>query len=518
MEGQSSQAKNTPSTYNVGKDTRSNNLLAAKIIANTVKSTLGPKGMDKVLIDENNTITITNDGATILEQMVVDHPIAKMMIEVALVQEQEVGDGTTTAVVLAGELVRQAEQLIEQKVHPTHIIAGFSKASAIALELISGCAKKMTPDMLLPLAITAMTGKVAEQYSTHLAKVCVDAIQNTSDINSADDISIVTQDGKNPDSTRLIQGIVTDKLPIYAKGNITLQNQKILLLTCPIELRQTDIQARIQITSPQQIDDFLAREEKTLEQFVSKIKQSGATIVCTQKGVDDYAAHLLQKENITIIRRMRSDEMASLSRASGAKISHSLSDISSNNIGDVGSIQTEVIAGQAYTIFSNLPKKSTATIICYGSTKHISEEIARAVHDALGDILAVHKSEYFVGGGGACEFYLSQLLLKQSSSLVGKEQLAFEAFAQALQIIPKTICENAGIDTLDCITALRSANSAWVGVHVSKGTQNVLENTVIDPHAVKVKAIESATQVVTAILRIDDIVFCGTSDSKNDVV
>lgn len=503
----------------MGRNAQKNNILAAKLVAETVRTTLGPKGMDKMIVDSLGDITITNDGVTILEEMQVEHPTAKMIVEVAKTQEAEVGDGTTTAVVLAGELLKNAEDLLDKEVHPTVIAKGYRLAEAEAQKILEKIAEKITAtdDILLQkIAMTAMTGKGAESSKEKLSLIAVKAVKLVSDLEDGkvmidrENIKLEKKVGAAVSQTELVEGIVLDKERVHAGMPRSLKNAKIALIDSAIEIKNTEIDAKIQITDPSQIQGFLDQEEKMLRDKVDKIVNSGATVVICQKGIDDLAQHFLAKKNIYAVRRAKQSDMEALARATGGKIVTNLEDLGSDDLGFAGVVEEVKVGDEEMTYIRNCKNPKSVTVLIRGGTEHFVDEVKRAMEDAVGDVAAALKEGKVVAGAGATEIELSRQLKAFSESLSGREQLAIQAYANAIEIIPRTLAENAGLDPIDVLTELKSAHDKgekWAGIDVFSGkVMDSWETGVIEPLKIKTQAISSATEVAVMILRIDDVI------------
>jgi len=499
----------------VGKEAQRNNILAAKLVAETVRTTLGPKGMDKMLVDSMNDVVITNDGVTILDEMKIEHPAAKMIVEVAKTQEAEVGDGTTTAVVLAGELLKNAEKLIDENIHPTVIAKGYRQAAEKAHEILQGIAKdtSINDDKILQnIAETAMTGKGAEASKEKLSKICVTAIKQIVDDKDIDieNVKIEKKVGGGIQDSELIQGIVLDKERVNSSMPKKVENAKVALLDVALEIKDTEIDAKIQITDPTQLQSFLDQEEKMLKEMVDKITNTKASVVFCQKGIDDLAQHYLARAGIYAVRRVKQSDMVKLQKATGAKIVNNLKDLTEEDLGKAGSVQEKKIGDEEMTYVTECENPKAVSLFIRGGTEHVVDEIERAIKDALGDISASVKEGKVVAGAGAPEIELSRKLKEFSNSLSGREQLAVQAFAESIEVIPKTLAENAGLDPIDVITELKSKHDSGemeAGIDVFTGkVMNSWETGVIEPLKVKTQAIKSASEVAELILRIDDII------------
>jgi len=502
-----------------GRNAQSNNILAAKAVAEAVRSTLGPKGMDKMLVDSMGDVVITNDGATILKEIDVAHPAAKMIIEVAKTQEAEVGDGTTSSVVLAGELLRQAEDLIED-VHPTVITQGYRMAVEKALEILRGIATNVKADdreTLLRIARTSMASKGASAYSDVLADVTVRAVSAVAEkgadgktVVDKDSIKIEKKTGGSVQDTELVLGVVLDKERAHTRMPKQVKNAKIALLNAAIEIKKTEVDANIEITDPSQFQAFLDEEEKTLRRMVDTVKASGANVLFLQKGVDDLAQHFLAKENIFAVKSVSEKDMKKLQRATGAKIVSNLKELTAQDLGQAGLVEQRKIGNDELTFITECPSAKAVTILCRGGTEHVIDEVERTLDDAIGVVATALKDGQLVAGGGAPEVEVALNLRRYAATVGGREQLAIEAFADAVEIIPRTLAENAGLDAINVLVDLRSAHEKGqktAGINLDSGkVEDMLANNVVEPLRVKTQAIQSATEVATMILRIDDVI------------
>ncbi len=510
-----------------GKDAQRNNIAAAKAVAQTVRTTLGPKGMDKMIVDAVGNVIVTNDGVTILQEMQIEHPAAKMVVEVAKTQEDAVGDGTTTAVVIAGELLSKAEQLLDQNIHPTVLAKGYRLAEVEAQRLLRLMAEPVSiqDEMTLQkIAITAMTGKGAEANKEKLAVLIVSAVKRVAALEpgtvtvDAHDIKIEKQVGESSDKSELVDGIVLDKEKVHSAMPELVENARIALLDVALEIKNTEIDAKIQITNPEQLNLFLAQEERTLREMVDKIKASGATVVFCQKGIDDLAQHFLAKAGILAARRVKKSDMETLARATGASVINSWKELSSAELGSAGIVQVKKVKGEEMMFIERCANPRAVTLLVCGGTEHVAEEIRRAATDAIGDIVVSVRDGKVVAGAGAVEMELAKGLRAFSQSLQGREQLAVQAFAEAMEIIPRTLAENAGLDPIDVLTQLRSAHDQhrkWAGVNVFTGqVMDAWQEGVIEPLKIKTQALSSATEVAEMILRIDDVILGGSAQKE----
>ncbi len=503
----------------VGRDALRTNIMAARLVAETVRTTLGPRGMDKMLVDELGDITVTNDGVTILEQMEVVHPAAKLLVEVAKTQEEEVGDGTTTAVVIAGELLKNAEELLDMGIHPTVIAEGYRKASDQALKILDEIAEKVSKEdteVLKKIARTAMTGKVAELARDFLADLVVDAVQKVTyevdgkTVVDLDSIKIEKKIGGGVEDTELIHGVVIDKERVHPGMPKVVKNAKIALINGALEVKETEIDARINITSPDQLEAFLRKEEELIKKMVDKIKEVGANVVFVQKGIDDLAAHYLAKYGILAVRRVKKSDMEKLAKATGARIVTNIDDLTPEDLGEAELVEEKKVAGENMIFVTGCKNPRAVTILIRGGTEHVIDEIERAITDAMKDVAAALKDGKVVAGGGAVEVEIAKRLRDWAQQLPSKEQLAALKFADSLEIIPQTLAENAGLDSIEIMAELRSRHEKgekWAGVDVFEGkVADMWEKGVIEPRKVKAQAIKSATEAAIMILRIDDVI------------
>ena len=509
-----------------GRDAQRNNIMAAKAVAETVRTTLGPKGMDKMLVSSLGDVVITNDGVTILEEMQIEHPAAKMLVEVAKTQENEVGDGTTTAVVLAGELLKNAEKLIDDNVHPTVIARGYRIAAEKARDLLENMAEQITEKdeaLLKNIAITAMTGKGAEGSKELLAELCVKSVKQIRDNDGTIDlenIKIEKKIGGGAENSELVQGILIDKEKVHSAMPRMIKNAKIALLDAALEIKSPETDTKIQISTPDQLQAFLDQEEKILRNMVDKVIKSKANVVICQKGIDDIAQHYLAKAGVYAVRRVKKSDMDKLARATNAKIVSNLNDLNEQDLGYSGIVEEQKIGDEMMTFVKECKNPKAVTLLIRGGTEHVIAELERAVKDSLGDISASLKNKKVVAGAGAVEMELAKELRNYANKLSGKEQLAVLAFANSLEIIPRTLAENAGLDPVDMLTDLKSKHDAnegkWFGIDVMKGKLfDAWKAGVIEPLKIKTQAIQSASEVSELILRIDDVI--AASGSKDNV-
>ncbi len=502
-----------------GRNAQRNNIMAAKLVAETVRTTLGPKGMDKMIVDSLGDITVTNDGVTILEEMQIEHPAAKMLVEIAKTQENEVGDGTTTAVVLAGELLKEAENLLEKEVHPTVIARGYRLAAEKAQEILDEMAEsvKETDHVTLKkIAMTAMTGKGAEAAKEHLADLAVKAVTQVLDKENGkfmidkEHIKLEKKVGGSVEDSELVQGVVMDKEKVHPQMPRIIKDAKIALVDSAIEIKDTEIDAKIQITDPKQMQAFIDQEEQMLRNMVERIVKSGATAMFCQKGIDDIAQHFLAKKGIYAARRIKKSDMEALARATGASIVTNLDDLSPADLGKAGVIEEVKVGNEEMTYVRDCKNPKAVTIFIRGGTEHVVDEVKRAMEDAIGDVSAAIRSGKIVAGAGAPEIELARRLRQYAESLSGREQLAVNAFANAMEVIPRTLAENAGLDPIDVLAELKAAHDKkqkWAGIDVFTGkVMDAWARGVLEPLKIKTQAVSSASEVAVMILRIDDVI------------
>ncbi|MCF7866722.1 TCP-1/cpn60 chaperonin family protein [Candidatus Woesearchaeota archaeon] len=508
------------SQRNNGRNAQRMNILAAKLVAEAIRTTLGPKGMDKMLVDSLGEVIVTNDGVTILREMDVEHPAAKMIIEVAKTQEEEVGDGTTTAVILAGELLKKAEELLDKKIHPTVISKGYKLAAIKAIEILNKISEDVDETSLRKICETAMTGKGSEDAKEHLSKIILEAVKLIDkNEDPRETIFIEKKTGASISESKLIKGIILDKEKTHGSMPKTIQNAKIALIESPIEIKSTETDSKISITDPERIQQFLDMEEKMIKNIVLKIISSGANVVICQKGIDELAQHYLQKAGIYACRRVKKSDMSKLSKATGAKSVTDIQEITKEDLGEAGLVHEVKVGEDFMTYIENCQTSKLSTILVRGSTSHIVDEAGRAIEDALGDLTATLKNNKVVAGAAATEMILSKSLAEYSEELSGREQLAVKAYSESLEIIPKTLAENAGLDPIDVLTELKANQSKikWAGIDVYTGKViDSWKEGIIEPLNVKTQAITSSTDVANMILRIDDVILAETNkESKN---
>jgi thermosome len=499
-----------------GREAQKSNIMAAKAVAGAVRTTLGPKGMDKMLVDGMGDVVITNDGVTILKEMDIEHPAAKMMVEIAKTQDQEVGDGTTTAVVLAGELLKQAEELLEQEIHPTVIAAGYRAASDKSMEHLKSLAVSVLAkdkSLLRNIAITAMTGKGSQSSREELADMAVEAVQSVVDADGTvdtDNITVEKKVGGSIADSSMVSGVVIDKDRLHPNMPKSVKGARIALLNAAVEIEKTEVDAKIQITSPDQLQGFLDQEENMLKGMVDKITATGANVLFVQKGIDDLAQHFLAKAGIYTVRRVKKSDMEKLARATGGRVVSSIHEITESDLGKAGLVEERKVSDEKMTFVQDCNNPKSVSIILRGGTEHVVDELGRAMEDALRVVGVAVKDKMLVAGGGAPEVELALRLRSYASTVGGREQLAIEAFANAMEIIPKTLAENAGLDQIDSLVSLRSQHEKGVktaGLDMDTGKAiDMLKLGVVEPLRVKTQAIQSAAEAAIMILRIDDVI------------
>ena len=504
-----------------GRKATQNNIAAAKAIAEAVRSTLGPKGMDKMLVDSMGDVVITNDGVTILKEIEVEHPAAKMVVEVAKTQDSECGDGTTTAVILAGELLKNAEELMEKGVHATAISNGYRRASVESLKLldkISRPVKSSDVSTLKSIAITSMTGKSSEANADFLADLTVKSVKlvakgrgSKSEVDR-DDIKIQKKQGGSIADTELVSGIILDKEPVHSGMPREVSKAKVALIDTSLEIKKTEIESKIQINDPSQIQAFLDQEEATIKQMVDKINKTKANVLICQKGIDDLAQHYLAKNGIMAIRRAKKSDIEALAKATGGRVVSNLDAIGKDDIGFAGLVEVRKIGDDDMTFVTECKNPKAVSILVRGGSEHVIDEIDRNLDDAIGVVSLVVKDGKIVTGGGAAEIELALKLRKFAPRIGGREQMAIESFAQAIEVVPSTLAENAGLDVIDTLMGLRKSHTQkgrnpHAGLDAYSGkVVNMKSRNVVEPLRVKTQALSSATDVATMILRIDDVI------------
>ncbi len=507
-----------------GREAQKNNITAAKLIAEIVKTSLGPRGMDKMLVDNLGDVTITNDGATILKEMDVQHPAAKMMVEVAKSVDNEVGDGTTSSVVFAGALLENAEELVNKDVHPSVIVDGYNAAAEQALKLLEKIAVSVDvsdKDLLIKIARTSMDSKLVSEDSPLLGQIVVDSTRQVADKTAGgmkvdlDNIKVEKKAGGSMHDTRLIKGIVLDKEVVHAGMPKRIDKAKIALINSALEIEKTEMSAEIRISDPHQMQMFLEEENKMLKAMVDKIKESGANVVLCQKGIDDIAQHYLAKAGVLAVRRVKESDMNKMSRATGARIVNNLDDLTVKDLGSADLVEERKVETDKWVFIEGCRNPKAVTILVRGGSQRVVDEADRSLHDALMVMKDVLENPAIVSGGGAAEAYIANELRQWSSSQEGRAQLAVQKFAEALDAIPLNLAENAGMDPIDTMTELRAKQSKgakWTGVD-ARNTQvtDMYKQNVLEPVVVKQQIIKSATEVVSMILRIDDVIAANKS-------
>jgi thermosome len=503
-----------------GKGAQFNNITAARAIADAVRSTLGPRGMDKMLVDSMGDVIITNDGVTILKEIDVEHPAAKMIVEVAKTQDEECGDGTTTAVILAGELLKKAEALIEQNVHPTVISAGYRAAANKARELLNEVAIDITSndkDSLLDIARTAMISKSVAASRNLMADIAVKAVSAVAEKKADgtwsvddDNIQVVKKQGGSMDDTRMIAGIIVDKEAVHPGMAKKVEKAKIALVDSALEVKKTEIDAKIEITDPSQLHAFLDEEERMLKEMVDTVKKSGANVLFCQKGIDDLAQHYLSKAGIYAVRRVKKSDMEKLAKATGASLVTKLDDLKANDLGVAQLVEETKIADDRMTFVTGCKNPKAVSILIRGGTEHVIDEIDRSLNDAISVVAVALEDGKLVTGGGSTAVDIALKLREYAASIGGREQIAIDAFASALEVIPTALSENAGLDPIDVLIELRQAHKQgkiYAGINVFTGkVVDMKKEKVLEPIRVGRQAISSATDAAVMILRIDDVI------------
>jgi thermosome len=503
-----------------GKEAQNANIQAARIIAEVVKATLGPRGMDKMLVDSLGDLTITNDGHEILKEIDVEHPAAKMMVEVAETQDDEVGDGTTTAVVFAGDLLKRAQELLEKKIHATTIVAGYRKAAEEAIRILTDVAVDVDLDdreTLKKIATTSMRSKIIGLAGDHFADIAIDSVKQIAESKDGamtadkDDIQVIKKTGKSLLDTQLIKGIIIDKEVVHSDMPKRVENGKIALLDSALEIEKTEMDAEIRIRDPSQMKAFLDEESRMLKEMVNKIVEAGANVVLCQRGIDDVAQYFLTKEGILAIRRIKSSDMEKLAKSTGARVISNLDELQSSDLGRARLVEERKIGEDKLVFIEECKNPKAVSVLIRAGLERLVDEAERALNDALSVMIDVVKTSRIVAGGGAIEAELSKRIREYASKVGGREQLAIEAFANALEIIPITLAENAGLDPIDILVALRASHEEpdglWTGINVFTGkVVNMMDDDVLEPFVVKEQAIKSAVEVSSMILRIDDVI------------
>ncbi|MCS7135665.1 MAG: thermosome subunit beta [Nitrososphaerota archaeon] len=510
-----------------GKDAQSSNIMVAKIIAESMRSSLGPRGMDKMLVDSFGDVVITNDGATILKEMDVEHPVAKMLVEVAKAQDSEVGDGTTTAVVLAGELLAKAEELIEKEVHPSVIIEGYRKAAVKALEVLDEISYPVSPndkEMLIKVAKTSIASKLVSEEADYLSNLAVDAVLKIAEKVDGkwhvdlDDILLVKKSGQSLRDTKLIEGIVLDKEVVHPDMPKLVRNAKIAILDAPLEIEKTEFDAKLHIETPEQMKAFMRQEEEMLREMVNKIISVGANVVICQKGIDDLAQYFLAKAGILAVRRVKKSDMDKLAKATNGRVISRIDDLTPEDLGKAAIVEERRVGEDKMVFIEGCENPKSISILIRGGTQRIVDEAERSLKDAINAVKDVIVEGKVVAGGGAPEIELAMRLRDYANTLAGKEQLAVNKFAEALEIVPSQLAENAGMDPIETIVNLTSEHkkgNKWAGVDVFNAKiSDMFKRDVIDPLLVKKQTIKSAVEAASMILKIDDIIAASRLEEK----
>ena len=503
-----------------GKDAQFNNITAARTIADAVRSSLGPRGMDKMLVDSIGDVVITNDGVTILKEMDVQHPAAKMLVEVAKTQDQEVGDGTTTSVIIAGELLKKSLHLIDSNVHPTIIAAGYRLANEKAQEILKGVAKKVSLQdeaLLEQIAETSMISKQVNSSKKFFAKMVVDAVKTILDKDengkyTADlkNIQTVKKAGANMEESELVKGLIIDKEPVSPTMPKLVKNAKIALIDAAFEVKKPEIDAKIQITDPEMLSKFIAEEEKTLKDMVDAVKKAGANVVFCQKGIDDLAQHFFAKEGIYACRRVKKSDMERLGKSTNASIVSKISELNADDLGTAETVELKFVGDEQMTFITGCKDPKTVSILVRGGTNHVADEVERSLVDAWSVVKVSIEDGMIVTGGGSTAMELAMGVRDYAASVGGREQIAIEAFASAMEIIPTTLAENAGLDPINMVIEMRKQHKAgkkYAGINPFTGkVEDMMDLNVIEPIRIGQQAISSATDAAVMILRIDDVI------------
>ncbi|HEX9341383.1 MAG TPA: thermosome subunit beta [Thermoplasmata archaeon] len=503
-----------------GKGAQFNNIAAAKAVADAVRSTLGPRGMDKMLVDSLGDVVITNDGVTILKEIDIEHPAAKMLVEVAKTQDEEAGDGTTTAVILAGELLKKAEDLIEQNIHPTVIAAGYRQAAEKAREVLEKVAMKISikdADILKKVAMTAMSSKSSSGHKELLADISVKAVSTVAEQRADnsyfvddDNIQVVKKQGGSIADTSLVDGVIIDKERVHPGMPSEVKEAKIALVDAALEVKKTEIDAKIEITDPAQLQAFLNEEESMLKRMVDIVKKSGATVIFCQKGIDDLAQHYLAKENIYAVRRVKKSDMEKLAKATGGKVVTKLDELSKDDLGYAKLVYEKKIGEDEMTFVTGCKNPKAMSILIRGGTEHVVDEVERSLEDATSVVAVAIEDGKVITGGGSSATEIALALRDHASTVGGREQIAIESFADAVEAIPRTLAENAGLDPIDILIELRKEHkkgNKYAGINVFTGkVSDMKKENVIEPIRVGTQAISSATDAAVMVLRIDDVI------------
>ena len=513
------------------RDARRSNMMAAQVISEVLKSTLGPRGMDKMLIDSLGDITITSDGATVLDEIDVQHPAAKMMIEVAKTQDDEVGDGTTTAVIFAGELLAKAEELLEENIHPSLIISGYQKAAEKALEALDKASIDVDMDdheTLMKISNTSIRSKAVSSEREHLSKLVIEAIKQIIEerdgqvIADVDNVQIVKKEGQGLEQTQLIRGLIIDKEAVHAGMPKKIKDAKIALLDAPLEVKKTEFDAEIRITNPDSIKKFLDSESDMLKKKVDQVVETGANVVFCQKGIDDVAQHYLAKAEVLAVRRVKKSDMEKLAKATGGKMVNNLADLSKDDLGSCGLVEERKIGDDRMVFVEECSDPRSVAIFVRAGLERMLDEAERSLNDALYVISDIAVTPKMVTGGGSIELGMAKAVRDYAPQVGGREQLAIETFADALEIVPRTLAVNAGLDILDTMVAMKAAHAksdgTYMGVNVyDEGVVDMLQEGVLEPLVVKQQVIKSGVEVASMILRIDDVVAAKSGGGPGDM-
>ena len=509
-----------------GHDAQKNNIQAAKLISEILRTSLGPRGMDKMLVDSLGDVTITNDGATILKEIDVQHPAAKIMVETSKATDTEVGDGTTSTVVLAGALLEKAEELIAKNVHPTIVVDGFKRASAKAIEMLKQIGIKIEPTdkkFLKKVVATTMSSKLVSSDSEKLAEIIVDAVLAVAEKRGdgykvdIDNIKVEKKGGKTINATELVNGIILDKEIVHGGMPKRIENAKIALLNSPLEIEKTEFDAKININSPEQMQNFIDEENRMLKHLVEKVSQCGANVVLCQKGIDDMAQYYLAKAGILAVRRIKESDMTKLAKATGARVVTNINELSDSDLGNAQLVEERHVEEDKWVFIEGCKNPKAVSILARGGSQRVVDEVERSIHDAIMSVKDVVEYPYVVVGGGATEAHVAGKIREWSNSLDGRPQLAAQRFAEGIEALPLALAENAGMDPLDTQVQLRARSNqgkASYGIDVINGRVTDLEKeNVYDPLAVKEQVINAATEAVCMILRIDDVIAASRSES-----
>ena len=502
-----------------GKDAQQNNIAAAKLVADLVRSSLGPRGLDKMLVDSLGDVTITNDGATILKEIDVQHPAAKMMVEISKTVDNEVGDGTTSSVVFGGALLAKAEDLLKKEVHSSVIVEGYQAASEKTLEIYSNLSKKIKPDdrkSLLNIANTSMQSKLVSEDSDTLSKTVVDAVLGVASKKGdnytvdLDNIKVEKKSGGSIQDTQIVKGVVLDKEIVHSAMPTKIEKARIALLNTPLEIEKTEMSSEIRITDPTQMQMFLEEENRMLKSMVDKLHQVGANVLICQKGIDDIAQHYLSKNGIMAVRRVKESDMTKLSKATGGRVTTNLDDLTEKDLGSADLAHQKKVESDKWVFIEGCKHPQSVTLLIRGGSQRVIDEVDRSIHDSLMVVKDVIEKPQIVAGGGAPESYAASQLKDWADSFDGREQLAVKKYAEALETIPLTIAENAGMDPIDTMANLRAKQNQgrrWTGID-ARNTKiaDMLSIDVVEPIAVKEQIIKSATEAACMILRIDDVI------------